>query len=162
MVDEQILPERSQIVQKALQRAGISAEVREIPDSTRTATEAATALGCEVGAIASSLLFIADDEPLLVMTSGRHRVDTEILAAQVGAQSIEMAKPKQVRSITGQAIGGVAPVGHPEPVPTVIDVALRDYQTVWTAAGTPSTVVPLTMAQLQTLTKGQQVKVASD
>ncbi|MGO3325072.1 YbaK/EbsC family protein [Gordonia sp. (in: high G+C Gram-positive bacteria)] len=161
MTDDQQLPERSRIVQQYLIEAGLTARVRELPDSTRTAPEAAGALGCEVGAIASSLLFLADGDPLLVMTSGRHRVDTGILAGQVGAAVIEMASAKRVRAVTGQAIGGIAPVGHPAPLRTVVDATLGDYDTIWAAAGTPHTVVPLTFPQLTALTGGQQVQVAS-
>ncbi|GAA4178150.1 YbaK/EbsC family protein [Gryllotalpicola koreensis] len=161
MTEEQELPERSRIVQQHLIDAGLTARVRELPASTRTAAEAAAALGCEVGAIASSLLFLADGAPLLVMTSGRHRVDTALLAVEVGATTIEMASAKQVRAVTGQAIGGVAPVGHPAPVRTVIDRALADYDTVWTAAGTPHTVVPLSFEQLIALTGGATVTVAT-
>jgi prolyl-tRNA editing enzyme YbaK/EbsC (Cys-tRNA(Pro) deacylase) len=162
VTDAQQLPERSRIVQDHLLDAGIDARVRVLPDSTRTAVEAAAALDCEVGAIASSLLFLADQEPLLVMTSGRHRVDTAILAGQVGASTIEMATAKQVRTITGQAIGGVAPVGHPAPLRTVIDEALRDYGTIWAAAGTPHTVMPLTFDQLVAITGGEPLRVAAD
>ncbi len=162
MTDDQHLPERSRIVQQHLTDAGIVSQVRELPDSTRTAADAASALGCEVGAIASSLLFLADDEPVLVMTSGRHRVDTDILAAELGASTIVMASAKQVRAITGQAIGGVAPVGHPAPIRTVIDTSLNDYETIWAAGGTPHTVTPLTFDQLTTLTRGTHVRVAAD
>ena len=162
MTEAQQLPERSRIVQQHLIAAGINARVRELPDSTRTAVEAASALGCEVGAIASSLLFLADDEPLLVMTSGRHRVDTDILADEVAATTIEMATAKQVRVITGQAIGGVAPVGHPAPLHTVIDEALGDYETIWAAAGTPHAVMPLTFDQLVAITGGTRLRVAAD
>ena len=158
MVDDQRLPERSRIVQQHLTDAGVTARVRELPDSTRTAAEAAAALGCEVGAIASSLLFLADDEPLLVLTSGRHRVQPDVLAEQVGATTIEMATAEQVRAVTGQAI---APVGHPAPVRTVIDLALSDHGTIWAAAGTPRAVVPLTVEQLAALTGGRQVRVAT-
>ncbi|MDY0827560.1 YbaK/EbsC family protein [Microbacterium sp. BG28] len=160
--DQQHLPERSRIVQQHLTDAGIASQVRELPDSTRTAADAAAALGCEAGAIASSLLFLADDEPVLVMTSGRHRVDTDILAAQLGAATIVMASAKQVRAITGQAIGGVAPVGHPSPIRTVIDTALSDYATIWAAGGTPHTVMPLTFEHLAALTGGSPVRVAAD
>lgn len=162
MTNDHQLPERSRIVQQHLIDAGMDAPVQELPDSTRTAADAATALGCEAGAIASSLLFLADGEPLLVMTSGRHRVDTDILAEQVGASEVVMADAKRVRSVTGQAIGGVAPVGHPAPVRTVVDVALSAYQTVWTAAGTPHTVLPMTFEQLSAVTGGSQVRVATD
>ncbi|MGN6722521.1 MAG: YbaK/EbsC family protein [Marmoricola sp.] len=160
MNDDQPLPERSRIVQQHLIDAGLTARVRELPDSTRTAAEAAAALDCEVGAIASSLLFLADEEPLLVMTSGRHRVEPDVLAGQVGATVIQMASAKQVRAVTGQAIGGVAPVGHPAPVRTVVDAALADYETIWAAAGTPHTVVAVTFEHLMNLTGGQRVEVA--
>lgn len=162
MTDDVQLPERSRIVQQHLADAGIAARVRELPSSTRTAVEAAEALGCEVGAIASSLLFLADGEPVLVMTSGRHRVDTDMLAGQLGAQSVEMATAKRVREVTGQAIGGVAPVGHPEPLRTVVDGALAEYETIWAAGGTPHTVVPLTFDQLVAVTGGSRVRVAAD
>lgn len=159
---EPALPARSRLVQKHLEDAGISAEIRELPDSTRTAAQAADALGCDVGAIASSLLFFADDEPLLVMASGRHRVDTSLLAEQIGAAKIEMATAKQVRAVTGQAIGGVAPAGHPTPIRTVLDEALSGYDILWAAAGTPHTVVPLTFDELIALTDGTAVTVAPD
>lgn len=162
MSEQHGLPERSRIVQQHLIDAGRTARVRELPDSTRTAAEAAAALGCEIGAIASSLLFLADGAPLLVMTSGRHRVDTAIIASEIGATTLEMESAKHVRAITGQAIGGVALVGHPAPVRTVVDRTLADYDTIWTAAGTPHTVVPLSYAQLTALTGGTSVSVATD
>jgi prolyl-tRNA editing enzyme YbaK/EbsC (Cys-tRNA(Pro) deacylase) len=161
-IDEQPLPERSRIVQQHLIDAGLTARIRELPDSTRTAAEAAAALSCEIGAIASSLLFYADEDPLLVMTSGRHRVDTDVLAAQISATTIEMATPKQVRAVTGQAIGGVAPIGHPSALRTVIDTALADYDTIWAAGGTPHTVMPLTFDQLVALTSGTALQVTAD
>ena len=156
------LPERSRIVQEHVRAAGLGSVVRELPDSARTAAQAAAALGCEVGAIGSSLLFLADDEPLLVMTSGRHRVDVAVLADSVGAASIVMAPAAVVRAVTGQAIGGVAPVGHPAPVRTVVDAALRDYAVVWTAGGTPHTVMPMSFDELVALTSGAVVSVAAD
>ena len=93
--------------------AGLRSEVRTLADSTRTAAEAAAALGCDVGAIASSLVFLADGAPILVLTSGSHRVDTELLASQIGAAVISRASADEVREATGQPIGGVAPIGHP-------------------------------------------------
>lgn len=149
-------------MQEHVRAAGLAAQVRELPDSARTAVEAAAALGCEVGAIGSSLLFLADGEPLLVMTSGRHRVDLGLLTETVDAKSVAMAPAATVREVTGQAIGGVAPVGHPAPVRTVIDAALRDYDIVWTAGGTPHTVMPLSFAELVALTGGEVVVVAED
>lgn len=161
-MNDQQLPERSRIVQRHLAAAGIESPIRELPESTRTAAEAAAALGCEVGAIASSLLFLADDEPLLVMTSGRHRVDVEVLKAAVGAERVQMATAQQVRQVTGQAIGGVAPTGHPTPVRTVVDAALNEHDTIWAAGGTPRTVVPLTVEELLRLTSGAMITVAAD
>jgi len=161
-VDQDHLPERSRIVLEHLRRAGVQADVHELPQSTRTAAEAAAALGCPVGAIASSLLFLTDDEPLLVMTSGRHRVDPDVLAAAVGARSVVLASAKQVKAVTGQAIGGVAPTGHPTKVRTVVDATLQDYDQVWAAAGTPHTVVPLSFEELVALTGGEPVRVAAE
>jgi prolyl-tRNA editing enzyme YbaK/EbsC (Cys-tRNA(Pro) deacylase) len=156
------LPERSQVVYQHLRAAGLTPQIHQLPDSTRTAREAAGALGCDVGAIASSLLFLADGDPVLVMTSGRHRVDTSILATFLGVSSVEMAPVTRVREVTGQAIGGVAPAGHPTPVRTVVDQSLRDYVTIWAAAGTPHTVFPLTYDELLLLTNGSPVVVAEE
>lgn len=156
------LPERSRLVQEHVRAAGLASQVRELPDSARTAAQAAAALGCEIGAIGSSLLFLADEQPLLVMTSGRHRVDLDLLAAAVDAANVVMAPAATVREVTGQAIGGVAPVGHPSPVRTVIDAALRDYDVVWTAGGTPHTVMPMSFDELVALTGGDVVVVAAD
>lgn len=156
------LPARSQLVQDQLAALGVTARVRRLPESARTAAEAAAALGCEVGAIASSLVFVTDEGPLLVMTSGRHRVDTQLLASNLGVGVLTMATPQQVRAVTGQAIGGVAPVGHPAPIPTVIDAALNGYATLWAAGGTPHTVVPLTLDELVTVTNGTVYVVAAE
>jgi prolyl-tRNA editing enzyme YbaK/EbsC (Cys-tRNA(Pro) deacylase) len=155
------LPGRSQIVQQALQAAGVTANIQELDSSSRTAGDAAGALGCEVGAIASSLVFLADDNPLLVMTSGRHRVDTDLLARNLGVAKIDRASPDRVREATGQAVGGVAPVGHPQPIRTVIDIALQDYSQIWAAGGTPRTVFPLSYSELVTITGGTPIAVAS-
>ncbi len=156
------LPVGSRVVHQHLRAAGLTAPIHELPDSTRTAREAASALGCEVGAIASSLIFLADGEPLLVMTSGRHRVDTTILAWSIGASSVEMAPAKRVHDVTGQVIGGVAPVGHLTPLRTVVDESLRDYDTIWAAAGTSHTVFALTFDELIALTNGTTVVVADE
>ncbi|WP_426595763.1 YbaK/EbsC family protein [Cellulomonas sp. McL0617] len=153
------LPVRSRVVAAALADAGVTGQVRELPDSARTAPEAAAALGVEVGAIANSLVFWADDAPLLVLTSGRHRVDTTALATLLGRSVIARATPDQVRAATGQAIGGVAPVGHPAPVETVVDVALADHAIVWAAGGTPHTIFPTTFDELVLITGGRPLVV---
>ncbi|MFE5581167.1 YbaK/EbsC family protein [Kitasatospora sp. NPDC056531] len=148
------LPARSLAVAEALAAAGVAGEIVVLPDSARTAAEAAAALGCEVGAIANSLVFSCDGEPLLVMTSGSHRVDTAYLAAQLGAEAIARASAAQVREATGQAIGGVAPTGHPAPLRTVVDTALQRHEVLWAAAGHPHTVVPMTYEELLRVTAG--------
>jgi prolyl-tRNA editing enzyme YbaK/EbsC (Cys-tRNA(Pro) deacylase) len=153
------LPERSQLVAAALAAAGATGQVRQLPDSARTAAQAAQALGCDIGAIANSLVFMCDGEPLLVMTSGRHRVDLSLLAARLGRQKISRANPDQVRAATGQAIGGVSPVGHPAPIETVVDESLAEYDHLWAAAGHPHTVFPTTFDELVKLTAGQALPV---
>jgi prolyl-tRNA editing enzyme YbaK/EbsC (Cys-tRNA(Pro) deacylase) len=153
------LPARSRLVHDSLRSAGIAGDIVVLPDAASTAPLAAAALGVEVGAIANSLVFWADDEPLLVMTSGAHRVDTAALAERLGRAGIRRASAEQVREATGQAIGGVAPTGHPAPLTTIVDEDLAAYPQIWAAGGTPHTVFPLTFAELVALTDGQVIKV---
>lgn len=154
------LPERSRIVRQHLESAGIEPRIRVLPDSARTAVEAAAAIGCDVAQIANSLVFVADDAPVLVMTSGGHRADFAVVAESIGAESVVMAPASVVREATGQAIGGVAPVGHPAPLPTYIDEALASFDEIWAAAGHPHTVMPLTFDTLRQLTAGRVIAVA--
>lgn len=153
------LPTRSRLVHDALRTAGIDGDIVVLPDAASTAALAASALGVEVGAIANSLVFWSDGEPLLVMTSGAHRVDTAALATRLGRERIARATVEQVREATGQAIGGVAPTGHPAPLDTVIDEDLAAYPEIWAAGGTPHTVFPLTFDELVRLTGGRVAKV---
>lgn len=146
-------------VASALATAGSKGTVRELPDAVPTAAAAAAQLGCEVGAIANSLVFEADGEPVLVLTSGAHRVDTERVAALLGVRWVRRAKPDFVRQHTGQAIGGVAPVGHPTRIRTLIDRQLESYEVVWASAGHPHTVFPTTYAELLSLTEGTPADV---
>lgn len=155
---DQLSP-RSRLVHDALRAAGIPGDIVVLPDAASTAPLAAAALGVEVGAIANSLVFWSDGGPLLVMTSGAHRVDTTALAGRLGRESIVRATPEQVREATGQAIGGVAPTGHPAPLTTVVDEALAAYPEIWAAGGTPHTVFPLTFDQLVALTGGTVTQV---
>ena len=111
-----------------------------LPDAVTTAAAAAAALGVEVGQIANSLVFDADGDPLLVLTSGAHRVDTGKVAALIGVRRVRRASPDFVRAATGQAIGGVAPVGHPVPLRTLVDRDLAQYDEVWAAGGIPHAV----------------------
>ena len=147
-------------VADTLRAAGAIGEPVQLADSTRTAAEAAAALGCDVGAIASALVFLADGEPLLVMTSGAHRVDTALLAGTLGVAEITRADAATVREATGYAIGGVAPVGHPQPLRTVVDTMLADHEVVWAAAGHPHAVFPTTYDELLRITGGTPAQVA--
>ncbi|GAA3572267.1 YbaK/EbsC family protein [Amycolatopsis ultiminotia] len=148
-----------QQVQEALDAAGAAGRARQLPRSTRTAAEAAEALGCPVGAIANSLVFLADGSPLLVLTSGAHRVEVGALAVRLGREEIRRATPDQVRAATGQVIGGVAPVGHPAPLETVVDEHLAEYDPLWAAAGTPNAVFPTTFDELVRITGGRVAAV---
>lgn len=138
---------------------GGSGEIVVLPDSVHTAVLAAQALGCEVGAIANSLLFDADGGPVLVLTSGAHRVDTAKVSAHLGLPRLARAKPEFVRAHTGQVIGGVSPIGHPAPIPTYVDVWLQRYPVVWAAAGHPAAVFSTSYDELLGLTGGTPVEV---
>jgi prolyl-tRNA editing enzyme YbaK/EbsC (Cys-tRNA(Pro) deacylase) len=140
-------------------RLGGTGEVVILPDSVHTAALAAEALGCEVGAIANSLLFDADGAPALILTSGAHRVDTDKVAATIGAGALRRAKPEFVREHTGQVIGGVSPIAHPRPVPTWLDSWLERYDVVWAAAGHPAAVFSTTYAELAAMTGAPTIDV---
>ena len=143
-----------------LAKRGGTGRIVVLPDSVHTAQLAADALGCEVGAIANSLLFDADGEPLLLLTSGSHRVDTEKVAADLGIGALKRAKPEFVRRHTGQVIGGVSPFDHPAPVRTYLDPWLRQYDVIWAAAGHPAAVFSSTYEELQRMTGAEELEVA--
>jgi prolyl-tRNA editing enzyme YbaK/EbsC (Cys-tRNA(Pro) deacylase) len=138
----------------------VAGQVRELPEPAPTAATAAAQLGCSVGAIANSLVFTADGEPLLILTSGAHRVDTAKVAAEIGASKISRADPEFVYASTGQRIGGVAPVGHPKPIRTIVDTSLRDHDVVWAAGGHAHTVFPTSFTELVRITGGTPLAVA--
>src|SRR4051794_39761042 len=154
-------------VQAALAAAGAAGTPVELAASARTAADAATALGCAVGAIASSLVFALVREPgaeptaLLILTSGAHRVDVDRVTALLGAHSVTRATPELVRAATGFPIGGVAPVGHPQPLPTLVDRALADHDVVWASAGTPHAVFATTYDELVRITGGTPADVGA-
>jgi prolyl-tRNA editing enzyme YbaK/EbsC (Cys-tRNA(Pro) deacylase) len=147
-------------VQAALDAAGVEARVAELPASTRTAVEAARAVGCEVAQIAKSLIFRGRDSgaPILVIASGTNRVNEQRIAAEAG-EGIEKADAEFVRERTGYAIGGVPHAGHMEPIRTFIDADLLRFERIWAAAGTPNAVFELIPSDLTKLTKGTVVKV---
>jgi prolyl-tRNA editing enzyme YbaK/EbsC (Cys-tRNA(Pro) deacylase) len=153
------LPANAVVVESALRERGASGEIVVLPEKAPTAATAAAQLGCEVGAIANSLIFDADGAPLLVLTSGAHRVDVELIARTAGVRKVRRATPEFVRAATGQPIGGVAPVGHPAPVRTLVDTWLSKHEVVWAAGGHPSTVFPTTFDELVRITGGTAVDV---
>ena len=158
----QELSASAQKVQRALQERGFAhCEVVELPSSTRTAQEAAQSIGCRVEQIVKSLIFRArqSDAPILVVASGANRVNEQQLSVLVG-ELIEKAKASFVQQRTGFLIGGVAPIGHTEPLRTFIDKDLLQYDEVWAAAGTPFAVFRLTPQELVAMTSGEVFEIA--
>lgn len=133
---------------------GFTPEVRIMDQSTHTAQEAAAAIGCDVGAIVKSLVFLADDKPLLVLVSGPNRLDADKLGKELGAD-ITKSDAKRVKEETGFSIGGVPPFGHTTPLRTVIDPDLLTHDQLWAAAGTGTAVFPLAPDSLVELTRGE-------
>ena len=138
-------PER---LQETLRELGINIEVVRLSDSTRTAPKAAAAVGCDLGAIAKSLLFMADGEPLLVICGGDRRVDTAKVAALVGASTVKMSSVEDVRRLTGYAIGGVPPLGHTTPLKKLMDDRLLRWPLIYAAAGAHDALFPIDPATL--------------
>lgn len=152
----------NQVVLDAVRAAGIEPRMVWLDEHARTAVLAAEQIGCDVAAIANSLIFDCDGEPLLVMASGAAKVDTALIARTLGASAVERASADVVRRSTGMAIGGVAPTGHPAPLRTLVDVELEKFEEVWAAGGTPDTVMALTYADLLRLTGGTPTRVRED
>ncbi len=144
-------PER---VQAALQEAGIRVVIREFPQGTRTAVQAAAAVGTTVAQIVKSLVFVADGRPVLALVSGANRLDEGKLARAAGAGTVERAPADLVREVTGFAIGGVPPVGHARAMPVYIDQDLLRFEVVYAAAGTPHAVFGISPADLVQVTGG--------
>ena len=148
-------------VSDALKSKGISGQIKVLSESARSAAEAAAALGIEVGQIASSIIFkLPNEAPLLVITSGRHRVDTELVAKELSVDNLDRVDANYVKELSGFSIGGVAPLGWINPpAVTLIDLALKDYDVVWAAAGHPHAVFPTTYEELIKSTNAQAMKV---
>jgi prolyl-tRNA editing enzyme YbaK/EbsC (Cys-tRNA(Pro) deacylase) len=146
-------------VNDILQAAGLPGRVQMLDEAVTTARAAAAYLGCPVGAIANSLIFVTDrGAALLIMTSGAHRVDMIKVGEQLGVE-LRRASADFVREHTGQPIGGVAPVGHPQPIPTIVDRALAAFDQLWVAGGIPHAVLPLTYRELLLLTGGREIDI---
>ncbi|WP_243741145.1 YbaK/EbsC family protein [Streptomyces sp. 8K308] len=148
-------------VRAELARAGHADGIVELATDVPTAAAAAEQLGCQVGAIANSLVFEADGAPLLVVASGGHRVDVRKAARHAGVRKVRRATPEFVYEATGQRVGGVAPVGHPAPLRTLVDTALADHAEVWAGAGVAYAMFRTTFAELVTLTGGEAVEVGA-
>jgi len=139
---------------EAAARAGLDVEARRFPEGTRTAEDAARAIGCDVAQIVKSLVFMAGDDPVLALTSGRNRVDVDRIAALCGASDARKATAGEVRGATGYAIGGTPPFGHDRALRCFVDEDLMGFDVVWAAAGTPDGVFPLTPDELVRASQG--------
>ena len=146
----------AQRLQQRLHELGLDVEIRELSDSTRTAQEAADAVGADVGQIVKSLVFVDGNGPLLCLCAGDRRVDTTKLG-----DDVRQARGNEVRDATGFAIGGVPPLGHEQPVRTVVDESLRRFDTVWCAGGTPHAVFPVETEALIRAVPGAEVRAIS-
>lgn len=147
------------LVKSALVAAGVGDTVRSFPAGVPTAIAAAGALGCDVAAITNSLVFDLNGEPLLILASGAARVDTTLVAAHLGQGRIRRASPDFVLKHTGQAVGGVAPVGHPRKIRTLLDESLRDQDLLWAGAGDHTTMFSITYTQLRDITGAHELRV---
>ncbi len=150
-----------QRVQAALRAVGLQIEVMELDASTRTAQQAAEAIGTELGSIVKSLVFLADGQPIVVLVAGDRRADPARLKALLGARRVMIADAEQVRQATGYAIGGVPPVGHKARLPVWIDSSLSRFETVYAAAGGPRAIFPITYAKLVESTAGRVAELTA-
>jgi prolyl-tRNA editing enzyme YbaK/EbsC (Cys-tRNA(Pro) deacylase) len=143
----------------ALRAAGVPTDIVETLEGSPTAATAAAQLDIEVGQVCNSLLFNADGEPLLILASGGHKVDVDRVATELGFDSIHRPDADFVREHTGQPIGGVAPLGHPSPVRTIVDTHLATWEVVWAAGGHPHYVFPTSFDELVRITGGEPLDV---
>lgn len=142
------IPSASQRVVDAATALGLTIEIHEYPEGTKTSADAAAAVGCELSAIAKSLIFMADDEPVVAILSGDTRLDTSKLATAMGASKVRRAKLDEAKAATSFAAGGTPAFGYPAPIAVFIDPQLRRHEEVWSAAGTPTTVYPIRLVDL--------------
>jgi prolyl-tRNA editing enzyme YbaK/EbsC (Cys-tRNA(Pro) deacylase) len=152
-------PRAEEFRAEAADRYGIEIDVHEFDEGTKTAADAADAVGCDLAQIASGLVFATEDEPVIVVTSGANRVNEAHLAAEVDVTEVEMADPDRVRAATGYGIGGVPPFCHDSDLQAYVDETLLDHGKVWAAAGTPQTVFPIDPDRLVELADAKPVPV---
>ena len=162
MSEAETLPRGARRVRTALLELGLPGDIHRLADSTRTAPEAAAAVGCELGAIVKSLVMrgVRTNEPLLVLVSGDNRADVELIEAAVD-EPVERPDAGYVREVTGYAIGGIPPVGHPREIVTFFDEDLHRFETVWAAAGHPHAVFPIAPAALAKAAKARVMRLAA-
>jgi len=162
-VSEEVI-QSSERVQAALDAWGLGIHVVKFAASTATASEAAAAAGCELGAIVKSLLFLIDGQPILVLVSGDRLADQKKLAALFGVskKKVRLADAETVQRVTGYQVGGVPPVGHDKPLPVVVDASLGRFETVWAAAGAPDAVFPIAYSQLVKITSGREAAITEE
>ncbi|MFC6906512.1 YbaK/EbsC family protein [Halalkalicoccus tibetensis] len=155
-------PRAAEFRKRAAEEYGLEIEVEEFSEGTKTAAAAADAVGCDVAQIASSLVFDADGEPVVVVTSGANRVDEDRVAEAVGADSVGMADAGRIKELLGWSIGGVPPICHDTEIPALFDPTLGEFDTVWAAAGTPEALFPIDPARLKRLANAEERPVAGD
>lgn len=161
MTSPPVHPSTQRVVDAAAAE-GIVIDVQRFPEGTRTAADAARAVGCDVAAIVKSIVLMSDEGPLVVLTSGANRVDYGKVATVLGVGGVRRADAEEARSATGYAIGGTAPWGHPQPLPVLCDHALIEIPTVWAAAGTPETVFGITPEALLQIAGARIADVAEE
>jgi prolyl-tRNA editing enzyme YbaK/EbsC (Cys-tRNA(Pro) deacylase) len=161
MTQADALPRSARRVQAALIELGLPADIHRLADSTRTAPEAAAAVGCELGAIVKSLVMrgVRSGEPVLALVSGANRADVAVIETALG-EPVERPDATYVREITGYSIGGIPPVGHPRALPTLLDEDLLRFEKVWAAAGHPHAVFPIAPTVLAQATQATVLKLA--
>ena len=142
-------PTADRFATRAREELGFDARIEEFPQGTKTAADAAAAIGCDVGQIVKSLVFAADGDPIVVLTAGNCRVDEEALASELDVEEFRTADAGEVKSATGWSIGGVPPFLHETDVPVFLDGSLETHDRIWAAEGTPSAVFELSPAELR-------------
>ena len=145
---------------EASQAWGFHPEIQHFPEGTRTAADAAKAVGCELGQIVKSLVFVADNTPVLILASGKNRVDEKRVMEILNAENLTIGKPEVVKTTTGLSIGGTPPFGHPQQIQTIMDADLNAYDQVWAAAGTPDSCFPIVPTKLCEITNATVAEIS--
>jgi prolyl-tRNA editing enzyme YbaK/EbsC (Cys-tRNA(Pro) deacylase) len=156
------VPSAIERFEEAARAAGLGLEIKRFPQGTKTAADAARAIGCDIGQIVKSLVFVADGRPFLALTSGSNRADPGRLAKLLGSAQVRRASPEEAREATGYAIGGTPPFGHPGSLRVLVDRDLLAYDVVWAAAGTPDSVFPISPTEVLRATEGEVADFRED